>query len=279
MFILAFFSLLALSGCAEAASLLEQLMGGGLSSSSTPTMSPANLTAAVESWPGYDVAVFYYSPYGDYGKYSSQVLPLWDEVARWHKAKKTKRLVVIKFSCESSSAHRTHCFDVAMVRQYPTITYYGYSRLSMRRGALGRATNYRGMALSEALRDWTVTMSWLSSFSLLGDRILQLLRFKPSPEKIELELLRDREMRRKRDLERRLDDARTELNKAAEKTSATTDTSSSAYWESLLADLAAMDADFEKAASSPNTKGASAAAKSSSDQHNKQQQQQATSTA
>lgn len=267
------------SGFADAASLLEQLMSGGLSSSSTPTMSPANLTAALHTWPGYDIAVFYYSPYGDYGRYSSQVLPLWDEVARWHKAKKTKRMIVVKFSCESSRAHQEHCYDVAKVRQYPTITYYGYSRLSTRRGLLAQATNYRGIALAEALRDWTLTMSWLSTFSLLGDRILQLVGLKPSAEKLELELLRERENRRKRDLERRLEDARTELDKAAKSTKSS---SSSAYWESLLADLA-LDSEDELGASSSSpkkSKGKSAsAAKSSSDQHNKQHQQQTTSTA
>lgn len=62
-------------------SILDQLFGmSPLTGSATPMISPANLSAVFEAWPGYDVAVFYYSPYGEAGKYSSQVLPLWDQV-------------------------------------------------------------------------------------------------------------------------------------------------------------------------------------------------------
>lgn len=106
-------------------SILEQLFGmSPLPGSATPIISPANLSAVFEAWPGYDVAVFYYSPYGEAGKYSSQVLPLWDQVwthlnlllcglpslsrqvAQQHKVKKTRRLLVTK--CGPPVSHHRH---------------------------------------------------------------------------------------------------------------------------------------------------------------------------
>jgi hypothetical protein len=38
------------------------------------------MSATVKGWPGADVAVFFYSPYGEAGKYSKRFLPVWDEV-------------------------------------------------------------------------------------------------------------------------------------------------------------------------------------------------------
>lgn len=61
-------------------------------------------------------------------------------------------------------------------------------------------SNYRGLALAEALRDWTVTMHWISWTQRLGDRLLQFLGLKPSPEFLELQAYRLREARRQREV-------------------------------------------------------------------------------
>lgn len=63
--------------------------------------------------------MFYYSPYGDSGKYSRQVLPLWDEVAKWHREKKTKNLLIVKFSCESSVEAQQLCYDAGVRQSHP----------------------------------------------------------------------------------------------------------------------------------------------------------------
>lgn len=189
--------ILFLSTVVAASSFLNDffLRGG----TSTPTLSAANLSATLQAWPGADVAVFFYSPYGEAGALARQFLPLWDDVARWHKRKNSK-VRITKFSCDASLAHRQLCVDVG-VRHYPTITFYGYGRLSLRRGNLKRSTEYRGLALPEALLDWTLMLSWISWIHRVGDRFLQLFGLKPSPERIELDALRRAEAERQRSYE------------------------------------------------------------------------------
>lgn len=261
-------SSLVVAVCAAAAtspSVLEQLLKGG-SGGATPTVSHANLSSILAAYPETNVAVFYYSPYGDSGKYSRQVLPLWDEVAKWHREKKTKNLLIVKFSCESSVEAQQLCYD-AGVRQYPTITFYGYGRLSFRRKATphapldsNRATNYHGLALSDALRDWTVVMHTISSSQRLGDRVLQTFGWKPSPERLELDRLRERDAERDEELRRRIDALSATVDDVAKRSpkrseaksaeslrdaarSATAEagpsaSKKSATWDSLVAELA-----------------------------------------
>ena len=72
----------------------------------TPVIPLTNLTQALGGYrPKQDYAVFFYSPYGEAGAYCQRVLPLWDAVSKWHATKKTKRLSVVKFSCEMSTEH------------------------------------------------------------------------------------------------------------------------------------------------------------------------------
>ncbi|KAJ1447014.1 hypothetical protein M885DRAFT_544354 [Pelagophyceae sp. CCMP2097] len=215
--------------CAQVAraSVLEQVSArrGGLS---TPVLSVGNLTATLAAWPGADVAVFFYSPYGDAGAYSRQVLPLWDDVARWHAQKRTRKLVVAKFSCESSAASRQLCRDVG-VRQYPTIIFFGYDRLSF--GKRKRAVNYHGLALAESLRDWTVVLHSISGVQRFGDRVLQLFGWRRSPEAVEVEQLRAREALLSDELERRM--LLDELRAAQSSDGAEAEPS----WDDLLGDL------------------------------------------
>ena len=185
--------LLAGARCALLDSLLASHNTGGGPTVSIPA---ANLSLALGSNRGPDVAVFYYSPYGEAGSYSRQVLPLWDEVAKWHASRRTKRLTVAKFSCEASAEHRRVC-AAAGVRQYPTITYYAHDKLRFgplfgaRRSAPPlRSVNYRGIALYEALRDWTVALHGVSEAQRLGDRVKQLLGWQKSPRDLEVEELR-----------------------------------------------------------------------------------------
>ena len=204
-------------------SLLAQQHAAG--AGPTVTLSPLNLSLALRKDPGTDVAVFYYSPYGEAGSYSRQVLPLWDEVARWHGGKGTKRLKIAKFSCESSRDHREVCY-AAGVRQYPTITFYSYDRLRFggplfrKRAAAPqppqRSANYRGIALYEALRDWTVALHAVSETQRFGDSVKQFLGLKPSPLEAEVaelrQALRDKEAEAfERDLEARMAALRAQL--------------------------------------------------------------------
>jgi len=101
----------------------------------------------------------------------------------------------------------------AGVRQYPTITFYGYSRLSLRRGVLRRATNYRGLALFEALRDWTVAMHWISGLQRFQYRFLQAVGWRPSDREVELQVLRERDAKLQAEFDRRLDETRAEFDR------------------------------------------------------------------
>lgn len=80
-------------------------------------------------------------------------------------------------------------------------------------------------------------MHWISWSQRLGDRILQLFGLKPSPEKIELEMLRARQ---RLEDERLLEEMRANLARKSGKDRS---------FESFFADLAAKDAsDHGKAA-------------------------------
>ena len=107
------------------------------------------------------------------------------------RSRRTKRLTVAKFSCEASAEHRRVC-AAAGVRQYPTITYYAHDKLRFgplfgaRRSAPPlRSVNYRGIALYEALRDWTVALHGISEAQRLGDWVKQLLGWQRSPRDLE----------------------------------------------------------------------------------------------
>jgi hypothetical protein len=91
-------------------------------------------------------------------------------VAEWHALKKTKRMIIAKFSCEASAGARQLCHKIG-VKQYPTITFFGYDRLSF--GDKKRAVDYKGLALYESLRDWTVVLHTISGFQRFGDQILE----------------------------------------------------------------------------------------------------------
>lgn len=234
-----------------ASAFLNDFLRGGMS---TPTLSAANLSATLQAWPGADVAVFFYSPYGEAGALARQFLPLWDDVARWHKRKNSK-VRITKFSCDASLAHRQLCVDVG-VKHYPTITFYGYGRLSLRRGNLKRSAEYRGLALPEALLDWTLMLSWISWLHRINDRFLQLFGLKPSPERIQLDALRRAEAERQRSyeslaaaLDRMGDDDGDESSSSGEGLSVDV--------EKLLADaLSSLTADTSTSTSSPSDNAA-----------------------
>lgn len=263
---LRFYFFLCLLRYCVADDILDSLFGGSSKRlASTPLMPLSNLTAIVTGWTGSDVAVFYYSPYGDAGKFSRQVLPLWDEVYRWHQKKRTKKMIVAKFNCESSVAHQQLCFEVG-VRHYPTLAFYGYSRLSFKKGFLRRSTEYRGLALADSIRDWTVAMRWLSWLQRSQDRFLCFLGLKKSPEAVEIEDLRSREHERQLEYERRLHDARIELAKA--KAATAEGVQKTSEWDDLLANLRQDAAASSSETTKTTTKKNAAAAASSPKKNN-----------
>eukprot|EP00629_Pelagomonadales_sp_RCC1024_P013172 CAMPEP_0119290954 /NCGR_PEP_ID=MMETSP1329-20130426/41610_1 /TAXON_ID=114041 /ORGANISM="Genus nov. species nov., Strain RCC1024" /LENGTH=193 /DNA_ID=CAMNT_0007291775 /DNA_START=77 /DNA_END=655 /DNA_ORIENTATION=+ len=163
---------------------------------STPTLSLRNMSAALDGYPGHDLAVFLYSPYGEAGAYCRRVLPLWDAVAEWRAKKKIKRLVVGKFACDATAEHRRLCLE-AGVRQYPTIVYLGYGALQapwwLRLGAPKqprRSATYRGIAAAEGLRDWARVLHWVSEAQRRWSGALQLLGWRPSELEREVASLR-----------------------------------------------------------------------------------------
>ena len=262
---------------ASSEEVLEALFGKTRGTGSTPLISVANLTASIGGWTGSDLAVFYYSPYGDAGKFSRQVLPLWDEVWRWHQKKKTKRLAIRKFNCEASVTAQQLCYEVG-VKQYPTLTFYGYSRLSFHRAPLHRSTSYRGLALSEAIRDWTVAMHMISWVQRTSDRILFFLGLKPAPETVQLLALQERQAEKQLDYERRLQKAQADLQKANDllrKYQVPSSTSESgsgvlddldqtASWDDILANLADLAGPDRRTVASSSASSSSSSSSGSS---------------
>ena len=155
----------------------------------TPVIPLTNLTQALGGYrPAQDYAVFFYSPYGEAGAYCQRVLPLWDAVAKWHAQKKTKRLSVVKFSCEMSTEHRRLC-QAAGVRQFPTISFIAHGSLKWRPfggkfskdKSPSRVAVYRGIALADALRDWTMALHRVSELQRLWSGFRQILGRERSP--------------------------------------------------------------------------------------------------
>ena len=180
----------------------------------TPVIPLTNLTQALGGYrPAQDYAVFFYSPYGEAGAYCQRVLPLWDAVSKWHAAKKTKRLSVVKFSCEMSTEHRRLC-QAAGVRQFPTISFIAHGSLKWRPfggkfskdKSPSRVAVYRGIALADALRDWTMALHRVSELQRLWSGFRQILGRERSPQSVEVEALRE-ELRRRdaEDQNRRLE--------------------------------------------------------------------------
>lgn len=170
----------------------------------TPVVPLVNLMQALGGYrPQQDYAVFFYSPYGEAGAYCNRVLPLWDAVSSWHAAKGTKRLSVVKFSCETSSEHRRLC-QAAGVRQFPTISFIAHGSLSWRPfggkvskdKSPSRTAVYRGIALADALRDWTMALHRVSELQRVWSSFRQLLGRERSPQSLELDALRE-ELRRR----------------------------------------------------------------------------------
>ena len=165
----------------------------------TPVIPLTNLTQALGGYrPKQDYAVFFYSPYGEAGAYCQRVLPLWDAVSKWHATKKTKRLSVVKFSCEMSTEHRRLC-QAAGVRQFPTISFIAHGSLKWRPfggkfskdKSPSRVAVYRGIALADALRDWTVALHRVSELQRLWSGFRQILGRERSPQSVEIEALRE----------------------------------------------------------------------------------------